>query len=66
MPLRRKKNPNSRKEPALLLSETAAAAAKGGFSVSQRILKLRQGSLLLNDKGNNPDDHYIFQHILAA
>jgi len=53
------------KKPILLLSGTAVAAAKRGFSVSQRILKLRQGSLFLNDKGNNSDDHHIFEHILV-
>lgn len=54
------------KKPILLLSGTAVAAAKRGFSVSQRILKLRQGFLFLNDKGNNSDDHHIFEHILVV
>lgn len=54
------------KKPTLLLLGTAVAAAKRGFSVIQRLLKLRQGSLLLNDKGNNSDDPHIFEHILAV
>lgn len=54
------------KKLTLLLSGTAITAAKRGFSVSQGILKLRQRSLLLNDKGNNSDDPHIFEHILAV
>lgn len=53
-----KKTPNNWKEPAFLQSETAAAAAKAGFSV--RILILPQNSHLLNNKSNDSGDHYHF------